>query len=663
MITNVQRVVKNLKGITFLQPVYEAVNNALEADATKIKVFFHSTRALFAEKEVKRFVVGVTIEDNGKGFNRDNVQSFCEYLTDKKASLGCKGVGRFTWLKVFKRAQITSQIAIPQGYESLQFVFDFGFTNIFASDLEKSRQQYPQEIKENKTRISLEGVSSAYFDPGKHIFHVPEANLEQLTEHIRIHLLPNLILLKKRGNKFCIEVYVDENPTPQIIDWDHIPDVQEQKFTIEASVVEDQKESIPFDLLMHIEKDGKGLCHNYFCANNRTVTSFEAEDLKIIIPERGSSIMLLSSPYLDDRVNPERNGFIGIKPKSSDLASPLSWEDIKGPLVNNISQEINKLYPEVKQTNDDKLDALIEENPYLVKYLRSEKQNIGILNTDDILKRSKKRYEEDKEKIQKTFLRALDRNKADSAPFKAAVSGIQEISMFELSRYIMYRQNIIKALNKVSEDADQPEENLHSLFMQMLSSTQGDHYLDSNLWLFDDRYMTYDYAASDCSIKRIFNELKEKYPHLYAGREPDMAVFYSTPEQGERKDLVIVEFKKPQATRQEKDISITEIANNVAIFRKNMPALGQIWNYIVTKIDDPFEETLKSQDFQPLFSPGTERIYYKYYKYLQTHCYAISLEAIIHDSNLRNKTFLDILTGKKKGPDQETPSGTDPEEK
>lgn len=648
MITNIQRVVKNLKSISFMQPIYEAINNALEAAASNVKVHFHTTTTMFEERDVKKFVVGVTIEDNGVGFTTENVYSFCEYLTDKKADLGCKGIGRFTWLKVFQRVHIASQIKNLQGHTSISFVFDFNFTNVLASELEKSRIESAEDIQENKTVVKLEGVTNTYFDVTKQVFHSPEANLKTLSEDIRVHLLPNLILRKKTGRNFTITFSIDNEDEVVVVDEKSIPELQGKEFMVEFSAADDKIEKVAFNLLMSIEKDGKGISRNYFCAHNRTVSKFESEGIKITIPEGDSSLMLLTSPYLDDRVNQERNGFEGIKPKSSDLASPLSWENIKVPLVANISTEIDRLYPDLQKNNIDKIDRLIDENPYLAKYLRQEQRNVGILNTEEILKRSKKHYEDDKEKIEKTFLRALERNKVDSHSFREAISDVQEMSTLELARYIVYRQNIIKALKKVAEDSNQSEEKLHSLFMQMLTLSKGEHYLDSNLWLFDDKYMTYDYAASDCSIKRIFQELKETYPARYAGREPDLSIFYSTPEQQQRKDLVVVEFKKPQATRQEKDISITEIANNVAIFKKHITSLGQVWNYIVTTIDDAFVDSLVNQDFQPLFSPGNKRIFYKYYKNLQAHCYAVSIESIVYDSNLRNKTFLDILTGKRK---------------
>lgn len=649
MITNIQRVVKNLRNISFMQPIYEAINNALESTANEIKVHFHTTTTMFKEKEVKKFVVGVDIEDNGVGFTPKNVSSFCEYLTDNKVDLGCKGVGRFTWLKVFKCAQIKSQIRNLEGHSAISFTFDLNFTNVSAADLEQKRFESAEYIPENKTVVQLEGITNVYFDVEKQILCTPEANLKVLSEDIRVHLLPNLILCKKRGQSFKLVFSIDNESEFVVVDEKSIPELQTKEFIIEFSNADNQKEQVPFKLLMGIEKDGKGLSRNYFCAHNRTVSKFETEGVKIVIPEGDSSLMLLTSPYLDDRVNQERNGFDGIKPTASDLASPLSWADIKTPLVTNISTEINRLYPEIQKNNENKIDKLINENPYLAKYLRNEQHNVGILNTEEILKRSKKHYEEDKEKIEKNFLRALERSQVDSRSFQEAVSEVQEMSTLELARYIVYRQNIIKALKKITKDTKRSEENLHSLFMQMITLSKGEHYLDSNLWLFDDKYMTYDYAASDCSVKRIFQELKTKYPARYAGREPDLAIFYSSPEQKERKDLVVVEFKKPQATRQEKDISITEIANNVAIFKNHIPNLGQVWNYIVTTIDDTFVESLTNQDFQPLFSPGNDRIFYKYYKNLQAHCYAVSIEAIIHDSNLRNKTFLDILTGKRKG--------------
>ena len=48
------------------------------------------------------------IIDNGVGFNEPNLTSFMESDSTYKAAIGGKGVGRFSWLIAFEKAEIES---------------------------------------------------------------------------------------------------------------------------------------------------------------------------------------------------------------------------------------------------------------------------------------------------------------------------------------------------------------------------------------------------------------------------------------------------------------------------------------------------------------------------------------------------------------------------
>ena len=101
------------KKIPFLQPVYESIVNSLEANDTNILVeFFEEEFPLYDDNNIptEKKIIGFNITDNGEGFNEKNLSSFKDYLSDTKLSLGCKGVGRFTWLKVFEEIKIQSHV-------------------------------------------------------------------------------------------------------------------------------------------------------------------------------------------------------------------------------------------------------------------------------------------------------------------------------------------------------------------------------------------------------------------------------------------------------------------------------------------------------------------------------------------------------------------------
>ena len=80
--------------VTFLQPVYEAISNSLEAHSKNIYVTFHTDISqinLSTEISKQAKINGFEIVDDGDGFNKKNRDSFGELWTTAKQNLGCKG--------------------------------------------------------------------------------------------------------------------------------------------------------------------------------------------------------------------------------------------------------------------------------------------------------------------------------------------------------------------------------------------------------------------------------------------------------------------------------------------------------------------------------------------------------------------------------------------
>lgn len=110
-----------------LIPLYEAVVNSLHAiEERRInEKFFKDGKIVIEavrdgqisllEDEVAP-ISSFIISDNGIGFNEQNMQSFLESDFTYKSNIGGKGVGRFSWLKVFKNASILVFIIIMKPF-------------------------------------------------------------------------------------------------------------------------------------------------------------------------------------------------------------------------------------------------------------------------------------------------------------------------------------------------------------------------------------------------------------------------------------------------------------------------------------------------------------------------------------------------------------------
>lgn len=98
-----------------LFPLFEAVVNSMQAiEERKKTCSFDGSIVIKIEREetLSNEVLGrinnISITDNGIGFNEDNYNSFLESDSDYKSDIGGKGVGRFSWLKAFKKVSVNS---------------------------------------------------------------------------------------------------------------------------------------------------------------------------------------------------------------------------------------------------------------------------------------------------------------------------------------------------------------------------------------------------------------------------------------------------------------------------------------------------------------------------------------------------------------------------
>lgn len=105
-----------------LWPLFETVINSiqsLEESDTKKKVIVidalrpEHTQLKTGEQgrtiiEEQAHFEAFTVTDNGNGFNSQNHQSFLEAYSQLKVKKGCKGIGRFLWLKAFDKVTVDS---------------------------------------------------------------------------------------------------------------------------------------------------------------------------------------------------------------------------------------------------------------------------------------------------------------------------------------------------------------------------------------------------------------------------------------------------------------------------------------------------------------------------------------------------------------------------
>ena len=107
MIVTTKQIVKKLPtNLKLLSVLNEAITNSIQANATEIEIYFYTLATdLFGDS---RKVRNILIIDNGDGFTDKNIDSFNHYMSEYKQALGCKGIGRFTYLTICEKVEFES---------------------------------------------------------------------------------------------------------------------------------------------------------------------------------------------------------------------------------------------------------------------------------------------------------------------------------------------------------------------------------------------------------------------------------------------------------------------------------------------------------------------------------------------------------------------------
>jgi len=571
------------------------------------------------EEVVPRKVDRIEIEDNGDGFDDANYQSFGERGTEHKIALGCKGIGRFVFPKVFDTVRYTSLLKTSQKKREFAFSFDFESDDI---------REESVEVSENKTILSLSGVTSRHFSKDNDIDRRLDLNLTEIGQKVLRHLIPTLFFHKKNGRHIQI-VFVDTSSDDSLeISERDIPSFSTKEF----SVTDANKKEVAFTL-HHVISEARGRLDSFHCANGRTVCQFSDQDLR---PQGFSGWLLLESDYFDAHVNNDRNDF-QIFPVRTDLFSSLSWEMINESSKAVLSELVRREIPKVEEINKEQLVEIQEERPYLAQYIDDDDLAIaGFISKKQIIDKAKKRFDDAKEHL----LAHAGKEEYSDKDLDEAM----QIAQNELIAYIQDRVLVVRQLKRMLDDKERSEEVIHNLFMERFTEDSEYDYFSTkrnNLWLLDDRFTSYSYAASEKLIRQILDQEGAANDD----DRPDLAMFFSH-DPADKKGLksVIIElksFKDQGKSDREKFEGIQQLSDYIVAFQAK-EEIEEVWAFLVTDVDEKLTDRLRRDGYTPLFSIETP-LYHRYYEPIKTSIYVIGAQSLILDAEARNKVFIDII--------------------
>ena len=310
ILNRVRRLPKPTKPAQALQPLFEAVSNAMHA----IEDQFPATAITSGHINITITNLAaparsqIIIADNGIGLTNDRFLAFCTTDTDFKLPRGGKGIGRLLWLDAFDRIKVTS--IFEEGVRRLQRSFRFQL-----SQLDQITDETIEPAKDGAvvgTVLEFSGLRGSYATkfPGQP---------DRLIRYFGAHFFAEFILEKAPQ----ITLFVDDRTAIFPGDVRDLLASERGRETITtkeygelalASFVCKKAASTEFD----------GLHQLHFAANGRTVTTRKIDGI-IGIGRFGEADDLVyhgcvAGTFLDERVNQERTQFNFDETVSDDIA-------------------------------------------------------------------------------------------------------------------------------------------------------------------------------------------------------------------------------------------------------------------------------------------------------------------------------------------------------
>lgn len=631
MNVNIEATIKKIcKNVKFMQPLYEAVINSFEANATKITIEFIGDLSLL--NGVTPNIDGFKITDNGDGFNENNINAFLELWTENKISIGCKGSGRFTWLAVYSSVSVDSYLQKEQKHVS--FIFNKHFNN----EINKS----DSAVNENSTTIIFKGVTSIFFNINKRIDKRTECDLELIKNDLLSNIFTKLFWLKEGGIDF--EIILKFNSKAISITSKDLPSMETEEFKIDSEI---SNETYSFDIHYHFVDDNKGDVQIWLCSKDRSIIKVANNDFGIYshLPNKTSAIIYISSDYFNDKSDDSRTDMPELfRAQTANIDIPITYNQITTRATSIISNIIIKHFPAIIDINESVINEAKKKAPHLIPFMKTEGFVVADLN--EIIKSAKKKHENVSEEYEKKMDDQLKNGDVNSDEFKDTIDGVSISAAVELGKYIYYREKIIDALKKTIEDETTLERNVHQLFVPQKSVVNNnieEKIKLSNLWLLDDKFMSFSIASSDKEIKKLKKIVGEESFDIGNTRDrPDLLLFFNNP--NSVTDFVVVELKGPNAGIDELTKSLTEMPRNIKLVRDNFEHTNMAFGYIIGKITDEFAYTLESMSYSRLFTNEEQnKMFYIFNPATSSHIYVIDYDSIIKDARARNSTFLSIL--------------------
>ena len=566
MLANIKGLVDrlDLSPAKAMMPLFEAISNSIDAIGDlrqgfakhEIRIRLLNAQDLVQQSGDPTFCIdGFVITDDGIGFNDANLASFQEAHTLSKFKVGGKGVGRFTYLKVFSHVSIHSVFE----RQSERLVREFGFDIV-----NELRGVGPgvHTTERRQTVVSMRGLLERYKGGWP---NDPLVIAQRVISHFLIRF----------AARSCPSIVL-ESPGHAPIDLHQVfqasvqPHIEERFFSVGGH---------EFAIQAFRNRDGRSRHDLHLCASGRDVVTGKLRDLLPELPERFldeeqapyTLIVLVTGAYLDDHANQERTKISFQADDEGDMDDTLvSRHALNKGVVETLRP---LLVADLKSTNEEKraqVERFVQQAPeYRVlthdrfRELIEQRVQPGLKDEqlDEALLHIRRDIEDGMRKEERHVAALIEKESYDQYQerIRRLMEDMNDVGKAKLADYVAHRRTILDlvdhSLKRVQNDSKYPFERvLHKMIFPM-GATSKDVFLEQqNLWLLDERLCFHTLLTSDKKLNKV--------PGLErtSGKEPDIfAFFYDTPIGVAEADgisgggVVIVEFKRPGRDDYDKD--------------------------------------------------------------------------------------------------------------
>lgn len=594
----------------------EAIANSLDADASKISI------CISIDELGKQETLKITVQDNGVGFTQERYGKFCKLLQVEDSTH--KGVGRLVYLYYFDTIEVSSVF----NKQHRTFLYNTSF-----DEANSNMVLEPIDSQEQRTILNFSNCTLKRLSSYNSI--LPDSLKRMILEEF----LPRFYVYKEEGKEIEIDIELKIGKVKKnqfignrkvTISLNDLPVLKVEE--VNASQIRMFEDMV---LQYSIEKKESYVAPfiiTALCIDNR---AYKLSDIisSDNIPWGYELIFLLKSSIFNGQVDPSR--------QTLTLRDEL-LKSVKKIFRTKIANIIQQDIPSFKESNEKTRLSLSKSYPHLLGYFEDEE--IGIVSRSKSLEIAQQKFLRD----QKTVLEAeyLDGEKYEKA---------MDLSSRSLAEYILYREKIISKLETITNKDS--EATIHNLILPKRSILKNNQNVtaiyNNNLWLLDNKYMTYTTAMSERTMQEVVEEITQGVEHGSDSNRPDLAIIFSdNPEDLSCKvDVVIIELKKRGIKLSKTEEVISQLKQRATKLMNYYPnRIQRIWFYGIVEFNDEFKLSLKNEHYTPLFSKDT--LYYKeneWYLSLESDIpykvgtYILSIDAFIKDAKAHNEIFLNIL--------------------